>query len=70
MFAAALAAALAAFWRSLASVAFSTLVTAAQKSGVLNPIEATIVRKEHDFVSAVTTLKAYNQFPTGVNGQS
>jgi hypothetical protein len=50
-------------------MAFSTLVTAAQKSGVLNPIEATIVRREHDFVSAVTTLKTYQQFPSGVNGK-
>lgn len=65
-----IAALLAQIWPVLARAAFSVLVTAAQKAGVINGVEAYAVRKEHDFVSAVQTLKTYPQYPTGRNGES
>lgn len=57
-------------WQSLAKMAFSVLVTAAQKTGVINKVEASVIRTEHDAVSAIENLKTYPEYPTGKNGES
>jgi hypothetical protein len=61
------AAFLAALYPKLASIAFEMLITFAQKSGILNPVEAIAIRTEHDAVSAIQTLKTYPQYPTQKN---
>jgi hypothetical protein len=67
--AAAFKAAIAIFWRSLGSAGFSLLITAAQKTGVINELDAAGIKFAHDATSAVLALKAYQQFPAGKNGQ-
>jgi hypothetical protein len=48
---------------------FSLLVTVLEKSGSLNPVEASVWRGEHALVNAVKHLKTYQEFPTDKNGQ-
>lgn len=55
-------------WPILAKAAFSLLITAAQKSGILNNVEASAIRTEHDAISAIQKLRTYPEYPTGVNG--
>ena len=57
-------------WLVVGKILFNLLIVIGQKTGVLNSVEATGIKAEHDFVSALTTLKTYPQYPTGRNGQS
>jgi hypothetical protein len=51
----------AALWPYLAKAAFSLLLTALEKAGVLNGIEAAAARDEHAFVGTIAHLKKYSQ---------
>jgi hypothetical protein len=55
-------------WPYLAKAGFSLLITALEKSGVLNPLEASAARAEHSFVGTIQHLKTYQEYPTGKNG--
>jgi hypothetical protein len=45
------------------------MIYVGQKTGAVNSIDAAGIRAAHDFTSALKSLKTYQQFPTGRNGQ-
>ena len=55
-------------WPVLAKLAFQLMVSALQRAGVLNGVEAGALRAEHNIVNIATHLKTYSapsDYPTG-----
>jgi hypothetical protein len=60
---------LTALWQALAGIGFKLLLTGATKLKIVNKLDAAGIAAAHDVTSAVMTLKTYQTYPTGRNGQ-